>query len=433
MKRHLDVVAVVAVGVVDDVAAGFPERLAGANDARRLAFQLEQHLAFEHVAEGRPARMPVRRGARTARRVVDDDGHGVCAFRDERRLHFLHDRQRVFPCGVIVLRHRSFPLSIVISDGGAAAVGVQCRAGDETRAGRGQEEHRLAISSGLAVRPNGSARPSSSLVSPHSASTPSVLVGPGATLLTRTRRDAELGGPGAGQGFHGGLGSAVRARTGDALRRDHRGDVDDAAVSSLEHSRHQAGGQEVGAADVGVERLLERRRASWSTVSAAGKLAALLTRMSTSPPAATSDFTDSMSDRSAWMKRTLPSIPAAAALPRSASRPVMMTEAPSRASSRAHARPMPAVPPVINAVLYANSIESSRYAMRCSAAAKSPRPWATWANAMRSRCRPRDTRDMTVPMRDVQDRGGFRVGVSLRRRRSTPRPRSPPAARPALP
>ena len=57
-----------------------------------------------------------------------------------------------------------------------------------------------------------------------------------------------------------------------------------------------------------------------------------------------------MSDRSAWMKRTLPSIPAAAALPRSASRPVMMTEAPSLAISRAHARPMPAVPPVINAV-----------------------------------------------------------------------------------
>src|SRR5829696_1140003 len=45
-----------------------------------------------------------------------------------------------------------------------------------------------AISSGSAVRPNGKARPSSSLTSPHSASTRSVLVGPGATLLTRTPR-----------------------------------------------------------------------------------------------------------------------------------------------------------------------------------------------------------------------------------------------------
>ena len=32
---------------------------------------------------------------------------------------------------------------------------------------------------------------------------------------------------------------------------------------------------------------------------------------------------------------------------------------------------------------------------------------------MRSRCRPRDTRDMTVPVRDAQNRGGLRVGVAL--------------------
>src|SRR6201747_387244 len=43
-----------------------------------------------------------------------------------------------------------------------------------------------AISAACAVRPMGKARPSSSLVSPHSAATPSVRVGPGATLLTRT-------------------------------------------------------------------------------------------------------------------------------------------------------------------------------------------------------------------------------------------------------
>src|SRR6476619_1134850 len=71
-------------------------------------------------------------------------------------------------------------------------------------------------------------------------------------------------------------------------------------------------------------------------------------------------------------------------VPRCSSRPVLMTEAPSRASSSAHARPMPAVPPVINAVCSANSIESSEV-------------YATCASAMRSRCRPRDARDMTVP------------------------------------
>lgn len=43
-----------------------------------------------------------------------------------------------------------------------------------------------AISDGKAVRPSGRARPSSSLTSPHSAATPGVRVGPGATLFTRT-------------------------------------------------------------------------------------------------------------------------------------------------------------------------------------------------------------------------------------------------------
>ena len=38
---------------------------------------------------------------------------------------------------------------------------------------------------------------------------------------------AELGGPGAGEGFHGGLGRAVGGRAGHPLGRDHAGDVDD--------------------------------------------------------------------------------------------------------------------------------------------------------------------------------------------------------------
>src|SRR5688500_16507020 len=47
-----DVVAVVAVLVVDDVATRLPEGLARTQDPRRLAFELEQHLALQHVTEG---------------------------------------------------------------------------------------------------------------------------------------------------------------------------------------------------------------------------------------------------------------------------------------------------------------------------------------------------------------------------------------------
>ena len=216
--------------------------------------------------------------------------------------------------------------------------------------GEARKSTAWAISSGSAVRPSGNARPSSSLVSPHSASTPSVLVGPGATLLTRTPRGPELGGPGAGEGFHGGLGGAVSGCAGNALEATMRGDVDDAAASALEHPGHQAGGQEVGAADVGVERLLERhdflvdgqRRRKAGRVVDQNVDVPCLVRQAISP--------NRYPTRSAWMKRAFPPIAAAAALPRCTSRPVMMTEAPSPASNRAHASPMPAVPPVINAV-----------------------------------------------------------------------------------
>jgi hypothetical protein len=41
-EAALDVVAVVGIGVVDDVAARFPERFSGVDHARRLAFGLER-------------------------------------------------------------------------------------------------------------------------------------------------------------------------------------------------------------------------------------------------------------------------------------------------------------------------------------------------------------------------------------------------------
>src|SRR6187200_2972962 len=75
----------------------------------RLAFEFEQHLPLEHVAEGGPAGMSVWRGAGTARRVFDDDGHGMCAFGNGRRLRLLHNRQRVLPFGVVGLRHLFVP------------------------------------------------------------------------------------------------------------------------------------------------------------------------------------------------------------------------------------------------------------------------------------------------------------------------------------
>src|SRR5215207_9011713 len=50
-----DIGAVVGVRIVDDVAAWLPERLTGLDHPRRFAFQLEEHLAFQHVAERRPA------------------------------------------------------------------------------------------------------------------------------------------------------------------------------------------------------------------------------------------------------------------------------------------------------------------------------------------------------------------------------------------
>src|SRR4051794_11495387 len=59
--------AVVAILVVDDVAAGLPERLAGSHDSLRLTLHLEAQLAVQDVAERGPG-MPVRGRPRVARR-----------------------------------------------------------------------------------------------------------------------------------------------------------------------------------------------------------------------------------------------------------------------------------------------------------------------------------------------------------------------------
>jgi hypothetical protein len=59
-----------------------PERLASPDDTRGLALELEHHLAFQHIAEGRSG-VPMRRGARITRRELDDDVHRMRARRDD--------------------------------------------------------------------------------------------------------------------------------------------------------------------------------------------------------------------------------------------------------------------------------------------------------------------------------------------------------------
>ena len=53
-EPDLGVASVVAVLVMDDVAARLPERLSGPDLAGRLAFQFKQQFTFQHVAECRP-------------------------------------------------------------------------------------------------------------------------------------------------------------------------------------------------------------------------------------------------------------------------------------------------------------------------------------------------------------------------------------------
>src|SRR6266511_4321136 len=79
----VDVVTVVAVLVVDDVAA-------------RLTLKLEHHLAVQHIAEARSG-VPMRRSARVARWELHDDRHRVRTRRNEGRLRLLHHGDRRLP------------------------------------------------------------------------------------------------------------------------------------------------------------------------------------------------------------------------------------------------------------------------------------------------------------------------------------------------
>src|SRR3954452_12390558 len=98
-----DVVAIVAIRVMNDVTPGFPERLARLDHPRRLTLEFEEHLALQHVAESRTARVPMRRRTRAAWRIRDLHGHRVGVVGNERGLYLLKDGHGVGPCGVICL------------------------------------------------------------------------------------------------------------------------------------------------------------------------------------------------------------------------------------------------------------------------------------------------------------------------------------------
>src|SRR6478672_3303617 len=103
-----------------------------------------------------------------------------------------------------------------------------------------------------------------------------------------------------------------------------------------------------------VSKWKSKSASSVSNVGANLYTPALLTRTSTCPASAASRRTSSVLDRSAAMNRALPpafSISLTVLAPRSALRPCTITSAPSRASSSAIARPLPAVAPVTSAVL----------------------------------------------------------------------------------
>src|SRR6202000_86389 len=103
-----------------------------------------------------------------------------------------------------------------------------CRVDPVTRRDRGELRNNTAsaISDANAVRRSGNARPSSSLASPHSAATPAVRVGPGATLLTRTPADPNSAAQVRVRDSRAAL-DAVTGRTRNSLEGGHCGDVDD--------------------------------------------------------------------------------------------------------------------------------------------------------------------------------------------------------------
>src|SRR3954468_18536151 len=98
--------------------------------------------------------------------------------------------------------------------------------------------------------------------------------------------------------------------------------------------------------------ILSNAATSNSAVAAKTDIPALLMRMSTSPASLARRGTSVASLRSAPTKLALPPaavISSTVSAPRAASRPWTRTSAPSRAKSRATARPMPDVAPVTNA------------------------------------------------------------------------------------
>ncbi len=147
-------------------------------------------------------------------------------FRDERRRHVLYGRQVRLPRGANAFRHRSFlfPLRFSVVIRTAAPPPSTCSVEPLMKLERGELRNSTAsaIADACTMRPNGNARPSSSLVSPHPAATPSVRVGPGADTVDLHSSRSEFRCPGTGQRFQGCLGGAVSGGAGNSLERIQR-------------------------------------------------------------------------------------------------------------------------------------------------------------------------------------------------------------------
>jgi hypothetical protein len=69
---------------MDNVAAGSPERVSSAENAGRFAFELEQHLAVNHVAESWAAGKAMWRVTRRPWWMADENSHHMSTFRNQR-------------------------------------------------------------------------------------------------------------------------------------------------------------------------------------------------------------------------------------------------------------------------------------------------------------------------------------------------------------
>src|SRR5579864_8794526 len=105
------------------------------------------------------------------------------------------------------------------------------------------------ISPGAAGRPAGACAASWSRASPI-ASVPSVRVGPGVTVLTRTPLGPYSARPRFGEEINGGLARSIKAHARHSVIGNHCRYIDDCTFTSLGHQRGKFRDQEIRRLDV---------------------------------------------------------------------------------------------------------------------------------------------------------------------------------------